>query len=536
MLNIFILIRSLNVGGAERQVCVLANALHSCGHAVTVGVFYSGGALETQLQEQGIRIHALHKKGRWDLIGWFLRYLKALKDIKPDVVYSFMTTSNIVATLGRLFSTIPIVWGIRASVVNLKDYDWLAGLCLWLEKKMSYFAPKVIFNAHSSVKHHQALGYHLNNAVVIPNGIETEVFKPDPNLKVTARQGFGVPEGSVLIGMVARYDPMKDYATFLKAAHNLLTTNKNMYFLMAGQGVTQAIWPELADDHPGNFIYLDHHHNMPALYNALDIMVLCSFGEGFPNVVGEAMACEVPVIVTDVGDCAYIVGERANIIPVNDPGALVQAIETVLKNPPEAGSLRRRIVENFTVETMVTHTLASLTPPPCCFMKIIHLVTGLGMGGAERQLAALVEVKGASQQMEHIIISLQDEGIVGKRLIARGISVYCLNLQKSLKGLWTLFKILRTEKPDILQTWLYHADLSGLIIGRLALIPVIIWNVRCSNMDMSRYSKLSRFVLGTLVKLSHFPDAVGNEFSGRTGLSYKNRLCPQALGKNSQWH
>jgi len=105
----------------NRQVSVLAKALHNKGYHVTIGVFYSGGALEKDLRQEGVSIYSLDKKGRWDLVGWFKRYLKTIRDVNPDVIYSFLTTSNIVAITGRLFVSKPVVWGIRASYMKLEE-------------------------------------------------------------------------------------------------------------------------------------------------------------------------------------------------------------------------------------------------------------------------------------------------------------------------------------------------------------------------------------------------------------------------------
>lgn len=357
LLSIFILIRSLGAGGAERQVSVLAQALHNRGYKVTVGVFYSGGILEEKLQQAGVPVYPLDKKGRWDLAGWFLRYLKALRDVNPDAVYSFLTMSNIVAVIGQFFIRKPVVWGIRASNMNLENYDWLARLTAWIEKKLSRFVKTIIFNAHFSGQHHRALGYCLNNPVIIPNGIDTDMFKPDTSSRATTRNQWGIPQDAVVIGMLARVDPMKDYETYLAAARTLSFRYKNLYFLAAGAGTDIASWPSL----PLRFLRMGVWKDVPQLLNALDIMVLSSaFGEGFPNVVGEAMACGIPPIVTEVGDAAYIVADQGLVVPPRNPQALVQAIESMVHNPPAKEGIRDRILSHFSVSQMVDRTLEAL--------------------------------------------------------------------------------------------------------------------------------------------------------------------------------
>jgi glycosyltransferase involved in cell wall biosynthesis len=341
------------LGGAERQVCILAKALHQQGHQVTVGVFYAGGILEKQIREQGIRVYDLEKKGRWDLIGWFWRYLHALRDAQPDVVYSFLTTANIVAVVGRLFNKAPVVWGIRASHMDLTHYDWLARLTAWVEKKLSFFAKVIVFNSECGRRHHQNLRYYLNKDVVIPNGIDTDIFKPDPESGKITRARLGIPENAIVVGMLARYDPMKDYETFLSVAQQLCLAHENLYFIAAGPGTDSAPW----DDLPSCLLRVGGWQDVPGLLNALTMMVLCSFGEGFPNVIGEAMACGIPVIATDVGDAAFIVADQGIIIPVKDPQALSKAIETFMVSCPSSASIRNRILLNFSVPQMVERTL-----------------------------------------------------------------------------------------------------------------------------------------------------------------------------------
>jgi glycosyltransferase involved in cell wall biosynthesis len=357
--SIFILIRSLDVGGAERQVCVLARALHQQGYKVTIGLFYSGGILEKKLRDEGVVIYPLHKKGRWDLVGWFWQYLKAIRDVNPDVIYSFLTTSNIVAITGRLFIRKPVVWGIRASNLNLKNYDWLTKLTAWVERKLSRFAKIIIFNANVSRHYCESLGYHLNHAVVIPNGIDTNIFKPEPaSKKLATRNHLAIPSDALVIGMLARVDPMKDYETFLDAARVLSLKYENLYLVTAGIDTNTAPWHSL----PPRFLRLGRWEDVPALLNSLDIMVLSSsYGEGFPNVIGEAMACGIPTIATDVGDAAYIIGDQGIIIPPRNPKALIQAIEAMMQETPSHDMIRNRIVSHFDVPQMVDKTILTLT-------------------------------------------------------------------------------------------------------------------------------------------------------------------------------
>lgn len=357
--SVFILTRSLHVGGAETQICALAEALHQKGYKVTVGLFYAGGLLEKKLSQAGVSIYPLEKKGRWNLIGWFRRYLCALRQTNPDVIYSFLTTSNIVATLGNFFVRIPIVWGIRASNMKLNHYDGLARFIAWIEKKLSPYAQTIIFNAKISYDHHQSLGYHFNKATVIPNGIDTDKFKSlSKSEKSLRRHQLNIPQDAMVVGMFARVDPMKDYETFLSAARTLSSRHPHLYFVIAGKGTDTLSCGNL----PSNFLRLGVREDVCEVMNTLDMFVLCSaFGEGFPNVVGEAMACGVPAIVTDVGDSAFIVGDQGMVIPPQNPETLIQAIESFMRQKPSSQDVRHRIVSNFSIPQMVDKTLETLS-------------------------------------------------------------------------------------------------------------------------------------------------------------------------------
>ena len=143
-------------------------------------------------------------------------------------------------------------------------------------------------------------------------------------------------------------------------------------------------------------------------------------------------------------------------------------------------------------------------------LKILHLISSLDLGGTEIQLAKLLaRMDGA--RLQHCVVSLIPVGPVGEMMRTRGIPVYSLGMRRgapSLSALWKLWRVVRAEKPQVLQTWLYHADLLGLLVGKLAGIPALVWNLRCSNVDMQHYPKFSGLVVRILSGLSGLPDVV----------------------------
>ena len=210
---------------------------------------------------------------------------------------------------------------------------------------------------------HTALGYAEDKMVVIPNGFDLAAFKPDSKARVAVREELGIYQEALLIGLVGRFDPQKDHRNFVAAAARLRTDYTQVHFLLCGDGVN---WnnAELTGwiGEAGlrqQFHLLGRREDMPRLTAALDISsTSSSYGEGFPNVIGEAMACGVACAITDVGDSAFIVGETGLVVPPRDPEALAHAWKKLIEMGPEGRqklgeTARKRILENFSLPDIV---------------------------------------------------------------------------------------------------------------------------------------------------------------------------------------
>lgn len=189
---------------------------------------------------------------------------------------------------------------------------------------------------------------------MIPNGFDLDAFRPDPESRLAVRRQLEIPEDSLLIGLVARFHPQKDHHNFVQAAGLLHRAMPQVHFLLCGEGITweNPVLGEWIDD-AGVESWchlLGRREDMPKLTAALDIASSSSFGESFPNVVGEAMACGVPCVVTDVGDCAILVGKTGIVVPPNDAGALASAWHQLLEMSHEErrrlGQLARQRIKN----------------------------------------------------------------------------------------------------------------------------------------------------------------------------------------------
>jgi glycosyltransferase involved in cell wall biosynthesis len=369
--RIALLTRSLELGGAERQLCLLARGLKARGHEVAVVSFYPGGPLTAMLDEAGVAVASPGKAGRWDLLGFAGRLAGLLRAGSPQVVYSFLDTPNLAAAwLGPWLKGAKVVWGVRASDMDLTRYDWFARLVGRLQALSAAGADLIIANSRAGAEQARLRGLPGNKLLVIPNGIDTARFHPDPAAGRPWRERWGVAPGEDLVGLAARLDPMKDLPTFLGAAAITREARPGSRFVVVGGGPAdyaeglKALGRELGL--AGALTWAGPQTDMPGIMNALDLCVLSSaFGEGFPNVVGEAMACETPCLVTDVGDAAWVAGEPGLAVPPRQPEALAMAALSLLAQTPEqrlalGRRLRARVVENFSLENMVGATERAL--------------------------------------------------------------------------------------------------------------------------------------------------------------------------------
>lgn len=372
MLKIAFLIRDLNYGGAQRQLVTLVKDLDKQGFDITVLCFYQGGPLEKDLEASGVQIISIEKQGRWDLFSFFWRLVYHLKRIQPDVLHGYLSESNLLTIFIKpFFPIVRIIWGVRVSDVDLINSDWLSRVNFQWECFFSSLADLIIVNSKAGRDYHLAHGFPADKMVVIPNGIDTERFKPDLEARVKVRLEWGILlEETILIGLVGRLAPMKDHPTFLKAASLLCKDRQDVHFVCVGSGpedYTQELYQLTTQlDISEKVIWAGNRADMPAVYNALDIFCSSSaYGEGFGNVIGEAMACGVPCVVTDVGDSAWIVENTGIVVPPQNPEALVAGWSSLIKqqdykNPVIKLKHRSRIISEFNCNKLLKNVSAIL--------------------------------------------------------------------------------------------------------------------------------------------------------------------------------
>jgi glycosyltransferase involved in cell wall biosynthesis len=370
-MRILFLARTLRMGGAERQLVALARGLHRSGHRVGVAVFYAGGEFEAELRLDGVPVHDLAKRGRWDNLAFLVRLCLLVRRERPDIVHSYLDSPNIVAAaLKRFFPSVKVVWGIRSAMDDLRAYGWLDTVSAGIERLASPLADGIIANSEAGRRHALAIGLDSRHLVVIPNGIDCDAFRPDEMARERVRREWRVPPDSPLVGMVARLDPVKGHPNFLRAAATVAASQPAVRFACVGGG-QPAYRRELEELARGlglaqRLTWVGERRATRAEYSALDVAVLSSDeGEGFPNVLAEAMACGRPVVATDSGDARLIVGETGVVVPSRDPDALARGIldvlERIRRSGPELSSAARAHIErHFSVAALVDQTVHAL--------------------------------------------------------------------------------------------------------------------------------------------------------------------------------
>lgn len=370
-LRVLHIITGLGQGGAESVLFRLATYPGADVEHVVVSLT-DEGLYGERLRAAGVAVHALGmKRGRVSL-GGFMALRSLIASSRPDAVQTWMYHADLIGGLAaRLAGVRAIAWGIRNSGEHLERSSRSARLVLRACALLSGRVPKaIVCAAQKSAERHADKGYDRERMVVIANGYDLSRFAPNDEARQRVRAQWGLPQDVPAIGCVARWDPLKDHANLLRAVAALVRDGRDagLRCVLIGRGMDTAN-AELAAliDRLGlrdRLVLAGPSDDVPAAMNGLDLHVLSSCAEGFPNVVAEAMACGVYCVVTDVGDAAYIVGDAGVVVPPEQSEALARGIETALREVASRGRARAgeagraRVLENFDLARMVQSYVA----------------------------------------------------------------------------------------------------------------------------------------------------------------------------------
>ena len=362
------LISDLTYGGAQRQLLALAKAIDKNIFEVYVLSYYPNGPLSKELEDAQVISHCITKQGRWDIIGFYKRLITYLCQIKPDILHGYLVVPNLFTiALKPFLPKTKIIWGIRNSHQSeVKKDDLLIYPLDLIEIFLSRFADLIISNSHAGKKYCLSRGFPAEKTIVIPNGIDIERFKPDPEARTKLRKEWGLETETIAIGIIGRIHPLKDYPNFLQAAAILVEQGKNVDFFCFGTGKAEyreamyCLTKEL--NLTEKLHWMGTSSDIPSVCNALDLVVSSSTdGEGFGNVIGEAMACATPCLVTDVGDSAWIVDNRQLVVPPQNPEELAKGINQFIEMKERDYHLdtRQKIVDHFSLAQLASNSKAA---------------------------------------------------------------------------------------------------------------------------------------------------------------------------------
>jgi glycosyltransferase involved in cell wall biosynthesis len=374
-IRLLVLIHSFDTGGAQRQLIALLKGLDRGSFRVTVVSMQPGGGMADEMRAvPGVEWIPLERRPGWGLLPFALQLRAAARALEPDLVYGYMGPARIaVLLLPRKCSR--IIWGVRDSNMDLRHYGWMAHAGFRLERMFAGRPDLILANSQAGRDYVVSRGFPPHKTRVVDNGIDTGRFRADPVGRARLRNAWRVPPQSLLVGVVGRLDPMKGHRDFLSAAAMLARRKPGVHFVCVGDGPPgyRAELAALARDLGLERLltWAGEERDMSAAYSAFDIAVSSSaFGEGFSNVVAEAMACGVPCVVTDVGDSARIVGDAGVVVPAQQPAALAEGILQMVQRCAHGDYAdaalrcevnRARVRENFSVERMVAETQALLS-------------------------------------------------------------------------------------------------------------------------------------------------------------------------------
>jgi glycosyltransferase involved in cell wall biosynthesis len=361
-LRLLFVVTSMRTGGAETMLLKLVEGLDKSKFLPTVLVLAGRTPLVDKLEQAGALVRTLGVSGVLDTVRAPVRLLRIAREVAPDLIQGWMVHGNVAALFAGVLLGIPFVWGVRHSRLGAANEKFSTRALVYLMKYVSRLPKSIVYNSVDGRSQHEAMGYRATRSVVIPNGFDLSRFVIDPSARQRFRSRYGIPSGCTVIGMVARYHPMKDHDTFLRAASILHRSNADVLFVLVGQGCdsqNEALNRVIKSlGLVNSVLLLGERADICEIANGLDVGSLSSSGEGFSNAIGEIMACGVPCVVTRVGDSDLLIDETGLCVRPGNPEELAQAWHAMIDMGPNRRSqlglrARARVKELFAIESVV---------------------------------------------------------------------------------------------------------------------------------------------------------------------------------------
>ena len=357
-------ITGLEQGGAEAMLVRLLRGLDRESFSQSVVSLTTRGIYGDLVESYGIPLTTLGMAGFASMPGCLVGLGRDVNAFRPDIVQTWLYHADLMGLLASRWASshASVVWNIRCSSLEPGDVPSSTRWLRWCLTRLSSRPEAVLFNSVAGQSAHHAIGYRPRHSLVLPNGFDLERWRPNSLKRMEFRAEIGVGDDTILVGMVARYHRIKGHKAFFAAAARLRNSIPGIRFVLAGSGITWSNNSLVADidrlDLKDIVILLGSRTDMPRIMAGLDCLVSTSTSEGFPNVLGEAMACGVPCVATDAGDSRNMVGDTGKIVALGDVDGLVIAVaELMTAGAEEKGvrsmQCRERIAENFELGQVV---------------------------------------------------------------------------------------------------------------------------------------------------------------------------------------
>lgn len=324
---------SLDIGGAQAMLAKLVKHAHACADSLDHAVvsLLSPGIFAPLDEECSIYSVDMVRRPLPTPLA-LLRLLRITNRISPDLLQGWMYHGNVAASLAATSRPrhTPVIWNVRHSLADPANESRSTRALLKISARLSRQVTAIIYNSRTAARQHEAVGFDGNKAVHIPNGFDCTLYRPDPSRRAVLAKHFAIPEQRICVAMVARCHPMKDHQLLVEATARAIEAGHDLHLLLVGPGFERppaSLRTALAQLAADRITISGGRTDVAEWLPGVDILALSSaWGEAFPNILGEAMACGVPCIATDVGDSGWIMGPSGIVVPPRDPSAFAAAI------------------------------------------------------------------------------------------------------------------------------------------------------------------------------------------------------------------
>lgn len=351
------LITSLEAHGAQAVLLSVLRCISPQTAQSEVISLAEKGPLAEDLERLGIPVESLNMSRRFPSLWSLFRLIRKVRSRRTDLIVGWLYHANLIAAIVGKLTGVPVVWGIHHATAPSGSMRWRTRCVVRLCRALSRWAPaQTVYAGQAAFDEHIKRGFCAANATILPNGVDTSRFRPDPEARARLRAAQGIPPDAFTFGIIARFVPEKDHRSFVRAAGIVCRRDPAAHVVMCGEGAStnnrQLIdWIDEAGI-ASRVHLLGQRSDVASVLAGLDVLVSSSVSEAFSIVICEGLACALPCVVTDVGDSSLIVGDAGCVVPPSSPSVLAEAIDELRRLPRDelrqlglAG--RRRAVERF---------------------------------------------------------------------------------------------------------------------------------------------------------------------------------------------